>query len=746
MMSDMETSIRGFSFMPGTEVKIKGLDLQYVEDSELERAWRSSRRERVKQQEEKIWNDFIEEQDIVRTVYESDPYQFIEQLSESCLNELLQNHLNKVQQKEKQTEEEANVKDEETPSPGEESPVSTESTEQERCDDENIFHLFHEDKDDEGYSGNEDVLNDSAASPLCTVREKQEEIEEQPVQIVETKPVNKGSTPEKDSCNSPTPHSTNINSVLENSIYCAKVKDLRVRISEEILSIITSLERLDIYNIDPDELRKMQKRSSEFTSRFSRIHVYQLQRQIHDLKRTSSSQLPYGQHTQLQAHMLRIVSMHQNLLQAYCGFHKSFSQTMCIGDGCQPGLVLSQLVREVPPPAQHAIRHLYADNLLVTCDKLDEALAKHNQRTADIIKSIEEERNENKSHRAKGKKVPGVKTSSRADGKLSMYSLDTLRINLKPKTSSTKNSLSSANKLTSTASKTSHKQAPKKATSPKVKRKSPIKVRPRRDDSDVRTMVEAVTASHVSLVPSALPSPTKVQTSRKVPTPRQKRVEASRKNQKVKKPVAEVIKKTESSRREPSESPKVLRSRAVSPVISTREEPDTSRHEKKYKIPDAELASAEVSRLLRELCGDTSGNKNERVSGAKNAQLHCVRTSSPRQHTTPQLLRILEETIQKKSPRSMNVRLSTIKDKEAEKYRMSFNISGKTVDNLFQYRTKYVQHMLTSAMYANSAVEKPWEMVNSVSDQIVDELLLKCAKEMELRPIIQRLYQNETKG
>lgn len=88
----------------------------------------------------------------------------------------------------------------------------------------------------------------------------------------------------------------------------------------------------------------------------------------------------------------------------------------------------------------------------------------------------------------------------------------------------------------------------------------------------------------MSLVPSALPSPTKVQTSRKVPTPRQKRVEASRKNQKVKKPVAEVIKKTESSRREPNESPKVLRSRAVSPVISTREEPDTSRHEKKYKV------------------------------------------------------------------------------------------------------------------------------------------------------------------
>ncbi|XP_013164324.1 PREDICTED: uncharacterized protein LOC106115476 [Papilio xuthus] len=738
MMSDMETSIRGFSFMPGTEVKIKGLDLQYVEDSELERAWRSNRRERVKLQEEKIWNEFIEEQDIVRTVYESDPYQFIEQLSESCLNELLQNHLKKVQQKENKTEDETNGKDEDI-SPGEESPVSTESTENEKCDDDNIFHIFHEDKDDEGFSANEEILNDSAGSPLCTVREKQEEIEEQ---AMETKP-----TPEKDTCNAANPQSTNINSVLENSIYCAKVKDLRVRISEEILSIITSLERLDIYNIDPEELKKIQKRSAEFNSRFSRIHVYQLQRQIHDLKRTSSSQLPYGQHTQLQAHMLRIVSLHQNILQAYCAFHKSFCQTICIGDGSQAGLVLGQLVREIPPPAQHAIKHLYADNLALSCDKLDEALAKHNQRTADFIKNVEDDRNGNKTHRGRGKKFTGVKTSSRADGKLSMYSLETLRINLKPKASSTKNSLSSANKLTSTTSKTSQKQMPRKVTSPKVKRKSPIKVRPRRDDADVRTMVEAVTASHVSLVPSALPSPTKAQTSRtKVPTPRQKRVETSRRNQKMKKP-AEVNTKIESSRREPAyESPKevVKSSRVLSPVVMY--EPDTSRNEKRYKIPDAELASAEVSRLLRELCGDTSGNKNERISGAKNAQLHCVRTGSPRQHTTPQLLRILEETIQKKSPRSMNVRLSTIKDKEAEKYRMSFNISEKTVDNLFQYRTKYVQHMLTSAMYANSAVEKPWEMVNSVSDQIVDELLLKCAKEMELRPVIQRLYQNETKA
>ncbi|KPJ21357.1 hypothetical protein RR48_00325 [Papilio machaon] len=92
--------------------------------------------------------------------------------------------------------------------------------------------------------------------------------------------------------------------------------------------------------------------------------------------------------------------------------------------------------------------------------------------------------------------------------------------------------------------------------------------------------------SHVSLVPSVLPSPTKAQTSRtKVPTPRLKRVETSRRNQKMKKPTEEVNTKIESSRRETAnESPKevVKSGRVVSPVVPF--EPDTSRNEKKYKV------------------------------------------------------------------------------------------------------------------------------------------------------------------
>ncbi|CAH0715869.1 unnamed protein product, partial [Brenthis ino] len=154
-------------------------------------------------------------------------------------------------------------------------------------------------------------------------------------------------------------------------------------------------------------------------------------------------------------------------------------------------------------------------------------------------------------------------------------------------------------------------------------------------------------------------------------------------------------------------------------------------------------ASCEVTKLLRQLCGGDTGGKNERISGAKNAQLLCVNEGSPRKPSTPQLLRILEETIQKKTPKALFPK-PTLKLQDAEKYRMSFNIPESVKDNLFQYRTKFVQHMLTSSMYANSAVGKPWEKIGSVSEQIIDELLLNCAKEMELPKFVKHLYKSET--
>ncbi|XP_037303148.1 uncharacterized protein LOC119193613, partial [Manduca sexta] len=134
--------------------------------------------------------------------------------------------------------------------------------------------------------------------------------------------------------------------------------------------------------------------------------------------------------------------------------------------------------------------------------------------------------------------------------------------------------------------------------------------------------------------------------------------------------------------------------------------------------------------------------RNERVTGPKNAQLLCINGGSPRQPSTPQLLRILEETIQKKVPKQLFQNQSEL---NKDKYRLTFNIPETTTQNLFQYRTKFVQHMLTSPMYANSAVGKPWEIIGSISERIIDELLLSVAKEMEIGRVTQELYRAETR-
>lgn len=44
--------------------------LQYIEGGELERTWKNARRERAKQREQKIWDEFINEKDIVSVVSE----------------------------------------------------------------------------------------------------------------------------------------------------------------------------------------------------------------------------------------------------------------------------------------------------------------------------------------------------------------------------------------------------------------------------------------------------------------------------------------------------------------------------------------------------------------------------------------------------------------------------------------------------------------------------------------------------
>ncbi|CAG5038350.1 unnamed protein product [Parnassius apollo] len=549
MISDVDTSLRGFSFMP--EIKTKEMDLQYVEDRELEQAWRSRRRERVRQQEQKIWEEFIQEQDIVQSVYKSDPYQFIENIPETCLQELLEKEINKMQKKkvEEEVKEEDAVEIATTPPDTPSIVVQNDKTYNERQDMQEVLHIFYDDKDNEELSGNEgEVLNESGGSPLCTVRENQVEKEQPKAQ--EPSP-----SPEKVPVSGKS--SGNVATMVENSIYCAKVKELRARINEELLSIIATVEHQNLINMDPEDLKKIQKRSSEFSSRFSRIHLYQLQRQIQDLKRhNSAASLPFGQHTQLQAQMVRTVSLYQNLWQAFCALHKWFRQSLCTGAVVTLCRCAARLPRDLP--AFPATPDPCNDDLLKTCDRFEETVAKHGERADELIKSLEDANNPyaKKPSKNMAKKNPssaylkaGPKSTSRADGKLSMYSLDTLRINLKAKSSTTRENLSSGtSKLCGTASKALEKRAPDRNKTPKHRRKSPTtaRARTRRAEADVRTLVEAVTctSSHVSFEASSQRSPNANNLTyrskgasqsgkSKETTPRSKHQETSRKIQKV---------------------------------------------------------------------------------------------------------------------------------------------------------------------------------------------------------------------
>ncbi|XP_052758225.1 uncharacterized protein LOC113519928 isoform X3 [Galleria mellonella] len=730
----METCVRGFSFMPETKVEVK--NLQYIEGDELQRTWKASRRERVKQQEQRIWEKFVKEQDVVETVCKDDPYQFLEQLPDACLKELLDVELKKM--REEKDEEEANIMEPDIQPKGDDDSPSQENTNQHvfmfvneaEKEDSDVFHIF-DDKDDE--SGPEDeALNDSLGSPN-TVREQQND---------DLSPKSKSPTPDKVSSKS----SENVTNMIESTIYFAKVKDLRIKLTEELLSIIETVEQQNILNLEPEVLTKMSRRATEFCSRFNRIYLYQLQRQIQDIKRNNTVALPFAKHTQFQSQMVRIVSLHQNILQAFQVAHKSLQQTGCAGVLVEPGNgtgttpgglgALLRLAREVPLPGPDptpAAANLYYDDVIPTCVKLEMLLSEYAAKMSDHMRSTG---NTNSSHFQKSRKSiskkksrgtwskVGSKSITEADARLSMYSLESLRINLKPKASGSKDNQSSGTSkmrgsLTSSTRKPPETQPPAKGHKKSPRSRRPLMRDPHSGhakrklsrDTDIQTMVEAVGTVDTSPV-------SKINCSNKDIRQECKNIE-------------ETVKVNDSPR--PS-----------SRLDDEGRAQNTGRD--KNKTPMVTPARCEVTTIVKQLCGgDATGscnsNRNEKITGAKNAQLVCISGESPRQPSTPQLLRILEETIQKKAPKPLYQKPPSIKD--AERFRLTFNIPEQTADKLFQYRTQFVQHMLTSPMYANSVVGKPWEVIGRVSEQIIDDLLLGCANEMELKEVIQRLYNQE---
>ncbi|KAH9630972.1 hypothetical protein HF086_013511 [Spodoptera exigua] len=234
----METCVRGFSFM--AENKIDLADLQFIEGGELERAWRNNRRERMKQREQKIWDKFVEEQDVVKGVCSDDPYQFLDQLPETCMKEIMDSERPKLSRENSAEEIKTKHSTDNKPSgdDGQATCVVTFADDNDK-DDCDMFHIF----DDDQSGPEEEVLNETLSPE--TVREKETEIITHPPPGSPTsleKTANLDYTARRVHCQEfvlrTGKSSENVTHVIESSIYCAKVKDLRMKINEELTSLM----------------------------------------------------------------------------------------------------------------------------------------------------------------------------------------------------------------------------------------------------------------------------------------------------------------------------------------------------------------------------------------------------------------------------------------------------------------------------------------------------------------------------
>ncbi|KAG7198786.1 hypothetical protein KM043_001767 [Ampulex compressa] len=71
------------------------------------------------------------------------------------------------------------------------------------------------------------------------------------------------------------------------------------------------------------------------------------------------------------------------------------------------------------------------------------------------------------------------------------------------------------------------------------------------------------------------------------------------------------------------------------------------------------------------------------------------------------------------------------------------DISEKTASEFLKYRHQYLAQCQSRPMYSGNNRNKPWDIVVWISDKLVDELLVDVAKELEIRDVIQKLFELE---
>lgn len=121
--------------------------------------------------------------------------------------------------------------------------------------------------------------------------------------------------------------------------------------------------------------------------------------------------------------------------------------------------------------------------------------------------------------------------------------------------------------------------------------------------------------------------------------------------------------------------------------------------------------------------------KNEIHSGLKNMQLLCVQSNE--EHASKFINvscqandHLTETTIRKNGP-------------------INLEVSDDLEFRLLEYKQMYQSITESSQMYCNHTQNKPWDIVAWVSDQLVNELIVDLSKELQMDDVIKKLFELE---
>ncbi|KAK0098777.1 hypothetical protein PV326_003438 [Microctonus aethiopoides] len=130
-------------------------------------------------------------------------------------------------------------------------------------------------------------------------------------------------------------------------------------------------------------------------------------------------------------------------------------------------------------------------------------------------------------------------------------------------------------------------------------------------------------------------------------------------------------------------------------------------------------------------------NRNS-IELPKQSEIKPINVSSPEEQD-PLVLNHSEIIIQNESDNSQNVKNKGCKLRQ-------LSVSEASAEELLNYRNELSNYQRTcrsSPMYTSDSPNKPWEVIAWIADKLVDELMIELCKELQMDDVIQKLFDLE---